>query len=420
MKFLSKKSYLLLFICCFSHFFASAQTQANEPDNSHLYQLLNTRLGHMQAVALYKWQHKRAIEDLEREQVVIEKSVAKAMEQGLTSEEITPFFQIQITLAKKIQAYYHKRWTEHGVPTRLLLPENAPSLEKIRAELITLGADIITRLAATDGSKASHDFELFKQIVQHDALDINDKAALFKALSRINPRSYASRLDRIVSEKILYVGTTGDYQPFSFYAGNNRAGIDIDLARDLAQTLGASAVFLATSWPGLLTDLGTGQYDIMMSGISKKLFRQQLGLFSDSYHSGGKTPISLCRQKHQYNSLEKIDTPQTRVIVNKGGTNERFVNQHIKQAQVFVHEDNTTVFEQILAGRADVMITDKIEVAVQAKKHPQLCSTMNGTLSYSAKAFLLVRDLIWLEYVDTWLEQVNNDGTLQRAFAQYL
>ncbi|WDE01516.1 gamma subclass chorismate mutase AroQ [Thalassomonas actiniarum] len=420
MKLLSKKSYLLLFICFFSPFSAFAQTQANEPGKSYLYQLINSRLGYMQAVALYKWQHQRAIEDSAREQVVIEKSVAKAMEQGLTSEEITPFFQIQITLAKKIQAYYHKRWSGHGVPTQLLLPENAPSLEKIRAELISLGADIITRLAATDSSKASHDFEQFKQVVQHAALDINDKAALFKALSRIKPQPYASRLDRILSEKILYVGTTGDYRPFSFYADNKRAGIDIVLARDLARTLGASAVFLPTSWPGLLADLGTGQYDIMMSGISKKLFRQQLGLFSDSYHSGGKTPISLCRKKHQYNSLEKIDHPQTRLIVNKGGTNQRFVNQHIKQAQVLVHGDNTTVFEQILAGRADVMITDKIEVAVQAKNHPQLCGTMNGTLSYSAKAFLLGRDLIWLEYVDTWLEQVKNDGTLKQVFEQYL
>ena len=42
------------------------------------------------------------------------------------------------------------------------------------------------------------------------------------------------------------------------------------------------------------------------------------------------------------------------------------------------------------------------------------------TLSYSAKAFLLERDLIWLEYVNTWLEQVKNDGTLQQAFNQHL
>ncbi|WDE14186.1 gamma subclass chorismate mutase AroQ [Thalassomonas haliotis] len=418
MKFLPLSCYLLFFFCFFSPFYLSAQTQADEQVNRKLYQLLNSRLAHMQAVALYKWQHKKPIEDLTREQLVIDNSVAKAVELGLTAKEITPFFQVQISLAKKIQGYYHKLWAEQGLPKALLLAENNPSLEKIRAQLITLGAEIITRLSK---SEQQQDFAHFTLILDHPALDINDKAALFQVLSQVKAFAYGSRLDRIVAEKILYVGTSGDYQPFSFYRAGKRVGIDIMLARALARTLGAQAVFLPTSWPGLLTDLASGEYDIMMSGISKKLFRQQLGLFSDSYHTGGKTPVSLCRQKHKFASLAQIDRPDRRIIVNKGGTNERFVNQHIKQAQVLLHDDNTTVFEQILAGRADVMITDQIEVAVQVKKHPELCATMVDTrLSYSAKAFLLNRDLIWLEYINTWLEQIKNDGVLEQAFAQYL
>ncbi|WDE07886.1 gamma subclass chorismate mutase AroQ [Thalassomonas viridans] len=424
MKFLSLRIFLPLFFCFFSQVSLSAQTPDNVQGNNQLYQLINTRLAQMQAVALYKWQHQKPVEDIKREQVVIEKSVAQAMEQGLTAEGITPFFQIQISLAKKIQNYYHKRWAKQGLPESMGTETELLSLEKIRAGLITLGAGIIAHMAV---STEDHDFEQFMQIVRHPALNMKDKAVLFQALSRVKPVSYSSRLDRIVAEKILYVGSTGDYQPFSYYQADTDSGekiltgIDIALACDLAKTLGATAVFIPTSWPGLLTDLGSGNYDIMMSGISKKLFRQQLGLFSDSYHQGGKTPVSLCRKKHLFDSLEKIDRPDTRLIVNRGGTNQRFVKEYIRQAQVFVHEDNATIFEQILAGKADVMITDKIEVVVQAKKHADLCATMpDDTLSYSAKAFLINRDLIWLEYINAWLEQVKSDGSLKQVFNRYL
>ena len=35
-------------------------------------------------------------------------------------------------------------------------------------------------------------------------------------------------------------------------------------------------------------------------------------------------------------------------IVNPGGTNEKFVRQRIKNAQIITYADNTTIFEQIV------------------------------------------------------------------------
>ena len=159
----------------------------------------------------------------------------------------------------------------------------------------------------------------------------------------------------------------------------------------------------------------------MMSGISKKLFRQRQGLFSEAYHRGGKTPIARCEDKDKYNSLISIDQKGTRVIVNKGGTNERFVENNIQQASVIVYEDNVTIFERLLTNDADVMITDNIEVLVQMKLHPQLCGTMpDDNLTYSAKGYLINRDVIWLEYINAWLEQTRNNGTLEQIFKKYL
>ncbi|WP_083699808.1 transporter substrate-binding domain-containing protein [Shewanella sp. UCD-KL12] len=425
----------LVFAICLLSLPVSANDQLNETkaNNQLLYTQINTRLGYMKAVARYKWQHQIPIEVLERDRLVLDKSMAMAKEYGLNPVEVEQFFKVQIALAKKIQRHYHQQWQQEEESQQLNnqnkqaqgSQSKAPTLAEIRPQLISLGREIIASIASHQGE---HDFSLLNESLSSPALDINDKAQVFAALTSINPLQYPSQLDRITAQKILYVGTTGDYEPFSFYktpiseeTSHQVTGIDIDLAKHLAHSLGAQAVFLPTSWHSMLDDLATYKYDIMMSGISKKLFRQQQGLMSDIYLEDGKTPIARCEQVTKFSSLAKIDKASTRIIVNKGGTNQKFVDAHIQQAKVTVHDSNVTIFDEIIAKRADVMITDKIEVQLQMSKHPELCATMpEETLSYSSKAYLMPRDIIWKEYVDTWLELAIKDGTVDKAFKRFV
>ena len=389
-------------------------TQSYSASPEKLYQQINQRLSLMEAVAADKWHRKIPIEDLAREKVVLEKSVNKAQEKGLSPEEVTNFFLIQIELAKKIQHGFQQQWQD----SKQSPDKSQPSLQEIRPQLIQLGNDILTAIAEL---KDHHNFPVFQQTITAPFLNPQDKGRLFQALAAISANqhspTYTSRLDRIIQQKVIYVGTTGDYEPFSFYQNKQAKGIDVEMAKHLANSLNAELVLLPTSWPTLLDDLGTGQYDILMSGISKKLFRQQQGFFSDSYHTGGKAPIARCDEVEKFNSLEKIDQPTTELIVNPGGTNHRFVETHITKAQVRIFPDNRTIFKEIVNGKADVMITDQIEVLLQANKHPSLCAAMpNKTLSFSAKAYLMPRDLIWKEYVNVWLEQVRENGYIAALF----
>eukprot|EP00122_Pirum_gemmata_P004227 Pgem_evm1s3837 len=97
--------------------------------------------------------------------------------------------------------------------------------------------------------------------------------------------SKKSTLDKVLKGKILKVGTTGDYQPYSYYPYNNDtlAGVDIDLAYDLASSLNVSIQFVMTSWSNLTYDLMHNKFDIAMSGITKTYQRQQVGFLSVPY-----------------------------------------------------------------------------------------------------------------------------------------
>jgi cyclohexadienyl dehydratase len=58
------------------------------------------------------------------------------------------------------------------------------------------------------------------------------------------------------------------------------------------------------------------------------------------------------------------------VIANPGGTNERFDRARLHEAEIVVYPDNLTIFDELAAGRADLMITDASETRFQAKLHP--------------------------------------------------
>ncbi len=381
-------------------------------EDALLFERISTRLGLMKAVAADKWLANRPIEDLQRETDVLRKSAYAGLRVGITIDSNNRFYQAQISAAKSIQHYWFNHWRDHSEP------DKGDSLVKvIRPKLISSGESIATLLKnpITEAQR-----ELFLAKTTIEGLDRQHQEAIFDRLLAL--QYYPDRLTQIRDSGILRVGTTGDYAPFSeSRVAGQYNGIDIDLIHNLANTLEVEVVLVATSWPSLLSDLSSNEFDIAMSGISRTLQRQQHGFLSKPYHTGGKTPIIRCGDQTRLKSLSDIDQKGIRIIVNPGGTNERYVEAHIKLAEKVLFADNRTIFEEIVQGRADVMITDAIEVTLQTNRQQALCPAMPGkTLTYQEKAILMQQDPILLNYVNLWLDLRLADGTVQRTFANHL
>ena len=232
----------------------------------------------------------------------------------------------------------------------------------------------------------------------------------------------SSILDKILANKILKVGTTGDFKPFSYQKNKNSEefhGIDITLAQDLAVSLGAELQLVKTSWPTLLEDLQTGKFDIGMSGITIKLDRQHQALFSIPVLSSGKAAITRDENVARFQTLAAINQPGVRVIVNPGGTNESFALTHFPKATIVQNEDNLSIFQKIVDGEADVMVTDAIEALIQEQLLPELDAVNpDQPFNFFEMGYLLPRDHTFKAYVDQWLNLRQKDGTYQTIFDQ--
>jgi len=232
-----------------------------------------------------------------------------------------------------------------------------------------------------------------------------------------------SALDAVLKTGVLRACTPGDYKPFSFLKPDGSyEGIDIDLAQSLAAAMGAKLEIIKTSWANLMADFTSGKCEIAIGGISVSTERQKRAFFSSAYMVNGKTPLVRCDDVGKYQSVAVIDKAGVRVIANPGGSNERFAKANFKVATLTIHPENLTIFDELLARRADVFVTEAAEALTQQKLKPGLCAVNpDRPLQYGEMAYLLPRnDAVMKSFVDQWLHLAKATGEYQRAEDKWL
>ncbi len=247
-------------------------------------------------------------------------------------------------------------------------------------------------------------------------------AAFFLVVASAHAQQ-ASRLDDIIRRGTLRVGMTGDYLPFSYLdkATSKFRGYDVDMAETLGKALRVKVEYVQTAWPQLTKDLEADNFDIAMGGVSITLDRQKKGMFSTPIMREGKTPIARCSDNSKYRTIADIDKPGIRVIVNSGGTNERFARANIKSAEIEIYNDNVTIFDEIAKGNADLMITDASETRYQQKLHPGVLCAVHPEkpFDFAEKAYWLQPDAALKAFVDQWLHVMAEDGSFKKIYAAW-
>ena len=95
-------------------------------------------------------------------------------------------------------------------------------------------------------------------------------------------------------------------------------------------------------------------------------------------------------------------------IVNAGGTNEAVLRAAFGSVRTVAR--NGAQFDALLGGKADLTVTDDIELRVQTRRCPgALCASaplvIDGFVNVQGKAFVLPRDdLAFKMYVDRWVD----------------
>ena len=237
---------------------------------------------------------------------------------------------------------------------------------------------------------------------------------------------FAGHLEDIVARGTIRIGTTGDYIPMSYRNPQTGAyeGIDAELSQLIADSLGVKIEYVPTSWPTLTADTLAGKFDIALCGISRNYARAKTMAMSDAYGEGAFGKTILCRKSDakKYQSLADIDKPEVRVMINPGGTNEKFAHANLKKAKLIVHQENADIPQQVAEGNADIMITETVEAARYIELNDKLAAPlMKAPFTRHSCGILMQKgDQEFLNYINFVLAELKMDGTLAKLEKKYL
>ena len=220
-------------------------------------------------------------------------------------------------------------------------------------------------------------------------------------------------------------GTTGDYRPLSYCEPQTGEywGFGIEIAKEIADRLGVGLEFAKTSWPTLTADVlaEPQRFDLAIGGITITDTRRETMLMSDGYLANGKTILCRVSDENRFQSLEDIDQPDVRVMVNPGGLNEKFANENLTHATIIVHPKNEEIPSLIAEGAADVMITEITEAPYYVQTDSRLAAPLlDKPFTHGEIGVLMQKgqdDL--LQMVNNYISEMKSDGTLRRLHQKY-
>ena len=88
--------------------------------------------------------------------------------------------------------------------------------------------------------------------------------------------------------KQLVVATNANFAPFEYKEGNKFAGIDMEIAKYIADKLGMELVIEDMDFDAVVTSVGKNNVDVAMAGLTVNETRKASVNFTESYYNAAQ------------------------------------------------------------------------------------------------------------------------------------
>lgn len=135
------------------------------------------------------------------------------------------------------------------------------------------------------------------------------------------------------SKDQLVVATNAAFEPFEYLDGDSYYGIDMEIAKLLADELGKELVINNMDFDAVCLSVGQHKCDIAMAGLTVKPEREEYVTFSSSYYSASQklivkaddTTFDGCTDKDAVEAILNGLTSKTVIGVQNGTTGQFYV-----------------------------------------------------------------------------------------------
>jgi len=218
----------------------------------------------------------------------------------------------------------------------------------------------------------------------------------------------------------MKVGFCAQYPPFDSKneTTGQFEGFDVDLGKSLAKEIGVEAKFIDAEWQGLLAGLNKGDYDMLITCMSKSETRGQNVNFSDVYY---ELPDVIVVRKDETAIQSKDDLKGKVVGVQVGSGSEQLADsmkKHFKEIKRYNY--NPEAFTDLKFKRIDAVIVGYAYVVQQMKTDPSY-KVVGESLAKAEIVIVLPKDADALTVqVNQALKRIKDNGSYEQVYNTWL
>ena len=213
------------------------------------------------------------------------------------------------------------------------------------------------------------------------------------------------------------IATNAEFAPWEMVGeGGEYVGIDMDLARLIAEELGMELVIENVDFNSVVNMVVTGKADAAIAGLTITPEREEEVLFSIPY----ATAVQSVIVREGYEEIATLDDLVGKIVgVQMSTTGDLFVSE-MEGVEVRQYSSGTNAAMDLAAGRVDAVMIDSAPAASIVSNIEGLVILEGIEMDEESYSIAFAKDNTELcEQVNAILEKLIEDGTVEELYIKY-
>lgn len=206
----------------------------------------------------------------------------------------------------------------------------------------------------------------------------------------------------------LVMVTEAGFAPYEYYENGEIVGVDIDIAKEIANYLGKELVVKDIAFDSIINEIKTGKADFGAAGISYSEERAQQVDFSINYSTSKQ--VVIVKEGSNITNLSDIQTKK--IAVQLGSVADTYVTNHYKNASIVRQKKYLAAIQDLKDGKVDCVVMDELP-AKEILVSNQGLKILEGELVQDSYGMIVKKENTeLLNAINEVLEKLMKDGTI--------
>ena len=206
----------------------------------------------------------------------------------------------------------------------------------------------------------------------------------------------------------LVMVTEAGFAPYEYYENGEIVGVDVDIAKEIAKTLGKTLVVKDIAFDSIINEVKTGKADFGAAGISYSDERAKNVDFSINYATSKQ--VVIVSNNSSIKNINEISNKK--IAVQLGSIADTYVTDEFKSATIVRQKKYLAAIEDLKTGKVDCVVMDELPAKEIVASNSGI-KILDGSLTNDSYGMVVKKGNKELhDKINSVLENLKNEGKI--------